>query len=139
ILISVSLAPVSYFFCANAWLDKATKTTAAPTAVRSPLQSIMSPSSYGLWSDQPVQRFVCPSLGEGGSPPHCHGSWCGGSEARIRIAASSPCGLLNQSHTRIIDLPVSFEPEVRKASTAQSCELRARDTSAASTSQSVAG
>jgi len=39
---------------------------------------------------------------------------CGGSEVRIICAATSSCGLLNQSHTRINNLPVSFDSEVRK-------------------------
>src|SRR5215472_311000 len=40
--------------------------------------------------------------------------WCGGSEVRIICAAISLCGLLNQSHTRINNLLVPFDSEVRK-------------------------
>src|SRR5215469_15486121 len=39
---------------------------------------------------------------------------CGGSEVRIICAATSSCGLVNQSHTRINNLLVSFDSEVRK-------------------------
>src|SRR6516165_12207073 len=39
---------------------------------------------------------------------------CGGSEVRIIPSASARCGLLNQSHTRIKGLVVSFDSEIRE-------------------------
>src|SRR5262249_60165273 len=52
--------------------------------------------------------------GGGARPAAAPNGSCGGSEVRIICAATSSCGLLNQSHTRISNLLVSFDSEVRK-------------------------
>jgi hypothetical protein len=56
------------------------------------------------------------------------GPCVGGSEVRIIIAASSSCGLLNQSHTRSISWLVSFRFRSSKRGSVKCYELRNRDT-----------
>src|SRR6202012_1382383 len=52
----------------------------------------------------------------------------GGSEVRIVCAAGWPCGLLDQSHTGSMALPVSFRFRSSKRGAVKCYELRNRDT-----------
>jgi hypothetical protein len=56
----------------------------------------------------PVWREPYPSHPSPARLAKPESAWCGGSEVRIIIAASSSCGLLNQSHTGNNNLLVSF-------------------------------
>jgi NAD(P)-dependent dehydrogenase (short-subunit alcohol dehydrogenase family) len=107
--------PYATYYASKAALNHLTRTSAVEYAKRRIRVNAILP---GLMKTPMVERSA--GLARTYAGGDIEEMWrvrdrqCGGSEVRIIPSASPTCGLLNQSHTRIKGLLVSFDSEIRR-------------------------